>query len=359
MEDEAGDIQNRPKELEVLPNYTDFPDENFIIKLEHSTGEFLAHDLRELIGSQPVEGKILSLMGGEFDINPPKEVIKFYGKRGDDFQMVNIVVSCYAFDRIDGQLVGLPYHISLRPAQKRGSPQHTGPGTIDALDLETLRDGFPRYMGYNPFSNAFGLFVKGAMAVPKGMHTDVVGIVYNSYFVSSKYDRKDVLLPASCIGLLGARNALLKDYQDFRCEHYFKHFKKTKPRKIWGCDSPIELFLLQGMGALGLRPQLQVMIFPDGSTFPLLHEMWRDGRRSKAFAKKITEVDFYFESNKLAVFCDSVAYHSSEEAIAKDKAIDEKLERIGIKSLRISGPDIMRSPMECAKYVQECLNSRV
>ncbi len=357
MTDEIGDIQNRPKELEALPNYTAFPDETIYIKLEHSTGEFLAQDISLLIGSQPVERKILEFSGGEFEVNPPKEAIKHYKARGDTFQFINIVVCCYAFERIDGKLVGLPYHISLRPAQKNGNPSEVGPGYLDNLDLGRLRDGFPRYLGYNPFTNAFGVFAVGDFPQPKGLHTDVVGIVYNSYFVASKYDKKDTLLPESCIEILGEHLGLLKDYSDFRFSNYFKPFNNIKPKKIWGCDSPIELFLLQGMGSIGLRPQLQVIIFSDGSTFPLMHNMWEGGKRTKSFSRKITEVDFYFEKQKVAVFCDSLAHHSSKEDIAKDIAIDQKLEKAGIRSLRISGPDIMKSPIECARRVLEYVNS--
>ena len=62
----------------------------------------------------------------------------------------------------------------------------------------------------------------------------------------------------------------------------------------------------------------------------------------------VTEADFYFPDKKLAVFCDSKKHHTSEEAIKKDKAIDVKLEALGITSLRISGVDIAKSPFDCA-----------
>ena len=94
-------------------------------------------------------------------------------------------------------------------------------------------------------------------------------------------------------------------------------------------------------------------IFSDGTTFPSLQSMWENGKRTKALSKTITEADFYFEDQNVAVFCDSVAYHSSPEAIAKDRAIDEKLEGIGIRSIRILGPDIMASPLECAKKIRD------
>ena len=73
--------------------------------------------------------------------------------------------------------------------------------------------------------------------------------------------------------------------------------------------------------------------------------------------KMVTEADFYFPSEKLAIFCDSKKHHTSEEAIKKDKAIDVKLAALGITSLRISGVDIAKSPFECASRVSEKLRS--
>ncbi|XVN18001.1 hypothetical protein QZH46_22230 [Pseudomonas corrugata] len=177
-----GDIRNRPKELWALPNYVRFPEEPFEINLECSIGEFLAHDLFDLDGNQPVEREIIKLTGSLIEVNPSHEAINFYKERGDEFQMINIVVCCYAFERINGKLVGLPYHISLRPAQKHGKPQKIGPEVLEKLDLSRVLEGFPHYMGYNPFSNAFGLYVIGDAPTAKDVCSDVVGIVYKSYF---------------------------------------------------------------------------------------------------------------------------------------------------------------------------------
>lgn len=352
-----GDIQNRPKELWTLPNYVGLPDEPFEINLKYSIGEFLAHDLFDLDGNQPVEGEIMKLTGGLIEVNPANEAIYFYKERGDEFKMINVVVCCYAFERIDGKLIGLPYHISLRPAQKNGKPQTTGPELLRKLDLTRVLEGFPRYMGYNPFSSAFGLYVIGESPIGENICSDVVGIVYKSYFLASKYNDKDVCDPGLCTSLLGESKGVLTDYRRFRFDRYFKDFKNITPLKIWGCDSPIELFLLQGMSSLGLRPEIQMIIFSDGSTFPSLQNMWERGKRTKAFAKKITEADFFFEEQKIAVFCDSVAYHSSPEAIAKDEAIDRKLEAVGIRSVRVSGRDIAESPIGCAKRILDYINS--
>lgn len=85
--------------------------------------------------------------------------------------------------------------------------------------------------------------------------------------------------------------------------------------------------------------------------------MWEGGIRTKALSKTITEADFYFAEQHVAIFVDSVAHHSSEKAIAKDKAIDDKLEAIGIRSIRISGPDIMNSPITCAQRVFDIIEN--
>ena len=92
-------------------------------------------------------------------------------------------------------------------------------------------------------------------------------------------------------------------------------------------------------------------IFEDGAIFPSLQSMWEGGRRTKKLNNIITEADFFFEEQKVAVFCDSVEFHTTEKAVAKDAAIDEKLSAIGIRSIRISGSDIVKSPINCAQRI--------
>lgn len=351
MTQESKDIENRPEELFKLPNYGCLPTGVFQIDLASSIGEFLANDLFDLDGNQPIEGEVIKLTNGLIEVNPSAEAIEFYRKRGDTFQMINVVVCCYAFEERNGQLFGLPYHISLRPAQKRGTPSSVEVDWIKNMDLERILESRPYYMGFNPFSNAFGLYCVGSMPINKQMCSDVMGFVYNTYFLASKYEKNDVTDLGMCMDLLGENKSLLSDYRKFRFSRYFKPFENIEPIKIWGCDSPIELFLLQAMHSLGLRPIIQTHILSDGSTFPTLQAMWEDGKRTKTLSKTITEADFYFENHKVAVFCDSVQHHSTEDAIAKDAAIDEKLKQADIRSIRISGPDIAKSPLECAKRI--------
>lgn len=357
MVDIARDIKNRPKELWDLPSYGYLPNGDFEIDLYGSIGELLFHDIFDLDGTQPIEAKITGLSQQLFDgypvieVNPSAEAIEFYKERGDRFQMINVVVCCYAFMEKGGRHIGLPYHISLRPAEKRGVPSNVSSEWIDNIDLSKVLEGSPHYMGYNPFSNAFGLYVLGPVPVNERICSDTIGFVYNTYFLASEYDKQDVCDPGVCTSLIGESKTILNDYRKFRFSRYFKQFENTDPIKVWGCDSPIELFLLQAMNSFNLRPKIQMHIFKDGTTFPSLHAMWEGGRRTKALAKTITEADFFFEEKKVAVFCDSAEHHTSDDAKAKDAAIDTKLAEIGIRSVRISGPDIVNSPISCAQRV--------
>ena len=109
------------------------------------------------------------------------------------------------------------------------------------------------------------------------------------------------------------------------------------------------------MDSINLYPELQTIICEDGFTVPGFHKLWENDK-SRRRLKTITDADYYFPSKKLAVFCDSIAYHSSPEAILKDKKIDEKLSKIGITSMRLCGRDIAESPISCAKRISEKLS---
>ncbi|POA28175.1 MULTISPECIES: hypothetical protein [unclassified Pseudomonas] len=358
-----GDIQNRPKELWTLANYSHLPDESFQIDLASAAGEFLANDIFDLDGVQPLESAVLKLSTEFFEgvpvvgVNPSKDAIEYYRERGDTFQMVNVVVCCHSFERRDGKLFALPYHVSLRPAMKNGSPQTVGVGWIANFDLEKVLDGRPHYMGFNPFSDAFGLYALGPVPVNEAICSDVIGFVYNTYFVASKHAPRDASDPGLCTELLGETQGVLGDYRKYRCKNYFKKFTDSKPLKIWGCDSPIELFLLQAMSQIGLHPKIQMLIYPDGTIFPSLQSMWEGGVRTARLSKIITEADFFFEKEKVAVFCDSKAHHTSADEIAKDQAIDQKLAAVGIRSYRVAGTDIADSPFRCAALLKEFLSA--
>lgn len=348
-------IENRPKELSELPFYQELPNMPVRIDLDGAIGEFLNYDIFQLDGVQPLEKRHMEVNKGVIGMNASKDSIDIYKKEKVNFQLIYIVVNAYGFREINGELVGKPYCISLIPASKRGEISSVSPEWIESIDFEKI-DRTPKlYKGFNPFLGAFGLHMLGMHDYSK-IESDMLGFVHNIYALADRFKHSEVLLPR--IPMLQGHNQVLNDYKRYRNERYFKPFRKLKPKKIWGCDSPIELFLLHAMDSIGLNPELQTIICEDGFTAPSFHKLWENNKSRKRL-KVINDADFYFPEKKLAVFCDSVAHHSSPEAKKKDEAIDEKLKRIGIRSLRICGRDIAKSPMASAKLVETELNKSV
>jgi len=54
---------------------------------------------------------------------------------------------------------------------------------------------------------------------------------------------------------------IIEKFNKYRIKRYYKPFTDVKPRKIWGCDSPIELFLIQALAKNILYPVIQTSIF--------------------------------------------------------------------------------------------------
>ena len=347
------DIENRPDELFSIPFYDSLPELPIAIDRPAFCGDFLELDLLTLDGILPIEKKHAVASGGILTTNPSESLIDIYRKDNAIFQLVHIVVNCYKVIEDDGHLVGKPYNISLQPAIKRGEVQTVDINWVEKMDIESLGNAPQVYRGFNPFVGAYGFYMIGATDV-SDIQTDMIGFVHGTYLLSTSFDHKELLTPFG--GEFSENTQVVRDYQKYRKNRYYKPFSKSKPRRIWGCDSPIELFLLQAMGYIGLEPELQTMICEDGSTVSHLHALW-ENKKSRRRLKVITEADFYFPREKLSVFCDSKAHHSSLDAMKKDAEIDKKLSEIGIQSLRILGPEIAQSPIKCARKVQHVIET--
>ncbi|UAL43692.1 hypothetical protein K8B83_02025 [Shewanella inventionis] len=349
---EPTNIENRPEELFELPYYRELPDLPVTVDMSGSIGKFLEFDLFDLDGVQPLELRHMIANDRVVSVNPSEKSIEIYKKEKVTFQLVFIVVNAYGFKEVDGVLVGKPYNISLQPASKRGELSVTTPEWIEHIDFEEQNLVPKIYNGFNPFSGACGLHMMGYTDYT-GIESDMIGFVVGTYALAMPFKHSEVLSPGVPEPLRGNKQ-VRQDYEKYRKNWYFKPFKKVKPKRIWGCDSPIELFLLQAMDSIGLYPELQTIICEDGFTVPGFHKLWENAK-SRRRLKTITDADYYFSDKKLAVFCDSIAYHSSVEAVAKDKAIDIKLNKIGITSMRICGRDIATSPIECANRIRDKL----
>ena len=97
-----------------------------------------------------------------------------------------------------------------------------------------------------------------------------------------------------------------------------------------------------------------MLVFDDSSIHPSLYNLWRDIEFRYA-PGLITESDMYFPDQKLAVFCDSTRHHRGGKAKAKDAAIDEKLAKIGLSSVRVPGKLIVEDVKAAADLVSNAL----
>jgi hypothetical protein len=142
-------------------------------------------------------------------------------------------------------------------------------------------------------------------------------------------------------------------HEKHRRKLLFTPFKKVEARRVWGAETPIELFLIQALAKDTLFPENQMLIMEDGAIFPSLYHLWQDVefRHSDGL---ITEADLYFPVKRVAVFCDGT-HHSRGKQKAKDAAINAKLEAVGIRAVRIPGSEIKFELDKAVARVKEAL----
>ncbi|MBW4630522.1 MAG: endonuclease domain-containing protein [Iphinoe sp. HA4291-MV1] len=346
-------IVNRPLILEEIPYYKKLPRLPFAPNFS-ALPEVLKVDVLTLDGIEPITLDIAKLYPSGIPLQPSQKAIDYYLKQEIKFQMVFVVANFYDLRCVDGILQGRPYSISLIPASKRGRPQEISPAFFKNFSIEKIFEQEPIYLNFNPFKGewdlfgSFGTFFNSQSKLD--IYTDSIGFIIGIYFLANKYSKRDILLT----DIVSADNQTRRKYRDYRIKRYYTPFSKPELRKLWGADSPIELFLIHALANRGLFPKIQTSIFRDGSVYANFYDM------VSAFNVKeehhlITAADLYFEQEKLAVFCDSKQYHSSDEAKRKDKNISDKLTTLGITSLRISGSDIVHDLLKCVAQIEEQL----
>ncbi|MEI1375282.1 MAG: hypothetical protein V7K29_12630 [Nostoc sp.] len=348
-------IVNRPLSLEKIPYYKRLPHLPFAPNFS-VLPEVLNMDILRLDGLKPITLDIARLYPSEIPLQPSQEAIDYYLRQEIKFQMVFIVANFYDLRCSDNVIQGRPYSISLIPASKRGKPQEMSATFFKNFSIEKVLEQEPVYLNFNPFKGewdlfgSFGTFFNSQSNLD--IYTDSIGFIIGVYFLASKYNKRDILLT----DIVSADNRTRRKYRDYRIKRYYTSFSKLEIRKLWGADSPIELFLIHALANKGLFPKIQTSIFKDGSVYANFYDM------VSAFNVKeehhlITAVDLYFEQEKLAVFCDSKQYHSTDEAKRKDERISERLATLGINSLRIQGTDIVQNLPGCVAQIEACLNN--
>ncbi len=345
-------INNRPKVLESIPFYNHLPRAEFAVDFS-TLPSALKFDIFDLCGLSPVTIDVSNLCPDGIWIQPSEVVIDYYCSKNIKFQMILVVANVYGLKFEGDILTGKPYNISLVPTSANGIIDEVDARYASHFPLENIQGFGSAYFDFDPFSAGYSFYAKyGSLMGTDGLdiYTDSIGFVVNGYFLATTYNKNDVLLP----NVLTASHYIQDKYTQFRLNHYFKKFTNLLPRKMWGADSPIELFLIQALAAKNLYPQIQTLIFKNGEIFPSFYEMISPNTSSENH-EVLTEVDLFFPEKKIAVFCDSNRHHRSLKSKEKDKRISTELEKMGIKSIRIDGQEIVHSLEKSVEKIEGVL----
>lgn len=342
-------ITNRPNELLNNEFYTELP--KAPTRFEYSSlPAYLNIDLINLTGIMPKTKDLVSKTQFEFFAQPTEKEVEYYRQRNTRFQVINVVANVHSFRKVDENLFSAyPYSISLIAGPKRGKPDECSIELLNKLELEEISNRKPVYTDFSPFKPVeVGFFADSSFIFGGKLkhYTDTVGFVLETYFLPTDVDLDDVPMPAP----QNLDSLADEKFRKYRVKRYFKPFTDIKPRKIWGCDSPIELFLIQGLAKRNLFPVIQTLIFKDGKIFDNFFHMIEEGVFVKG-DELITEADLYFPEKKLAIFCDSSKFHRGTKNKEKDETIDKQLGELGIRTLRISGKQIIEKLNDCVQLV--------
>ena len=329
-------INNRPKHLEADPTYSTLPP--LPIAVDFSPIPDLIRET--LAGLRGLQSAFLDGYQATEDEN-------------GSCQMISLIASIVGKGYHDEKFLGVPFALTLLPASKRGNVSHTSPQFCEQLDLERYLQTSPSYMDFDPFSGTRGLY--GSLGLflsekPQKGYLDEVGLVVDQYFLqiggkddSGRDELEDI-----------TNERLRQKYSRYRDKLLLSPFKKVETRRIWGAESPIELFLIQELARRGLFPQLQMLIFDDGKAFPSWYHLWRDleFRHSPGL---VTEADLFFPELQGAVFCDSSRYHSRPKQREKDERISARLRELGFTPVRVPGKQIVEDVKSAGDLVCKAL----
>ncbi|MER8911428.1 very short patch repair endonuclease [Mesorhizobium sp. M0854] len=344
-------IENRPKHLTDQDDYNRLPAEPFSVAFENLP-PLLRGCLAPVGGVQPITGAMSKAAGAILRDKPSEGEIEMFRAAGTQFQMISVVASIAHLKRSDGPPHAIPYALALLPASKRGKVDPCSIDYIANIVGGRADSDDSCYTGFDPFCGEWGMYGPLSLFTQKDYngHLDELGIVVGRYYIPLQHDAADVLETP-----LGFDNPRLEEkYAKHRGRLLYTPFKKVEARPLWGLDSPIELFLFQELLRRGHEPEPQVLFTTDGKCHASLYHLWKD-IEFRHMPQTVTVSDFYFPKQKLAVFCDSSAFHRGAKAQAKDEAIDEKLKAAGYRSVRVQGRSIVKSLKQAADLVEDSL----
>ncbi len=325
-------IQDRPARLADFGERILVPSTPFSLSWE-IVPEIVRLSLMSVFGIQPVTNAMFKAANQEELSHAPTEgEIAYFRESGVQFQMVQVVLSLAWWDTVDGVVEAVPYAISAIPASKRGVVDTNGIDVVAALGGAPVKTE-DSYLGFDPFKGEWNLFGPDGLAtqIAKGKNPiDEFGIVIERYFLATAFDRDDVLESDSFIP-----EASKSAYRRNRIKRVFTPFDRVRARRLWGLETPIELFLFQELLSRGIQPQCQYLIYADGSVYQSLYNVYSDieFRRGQNI---LAEADMYLPEKRIAIFCDG-AHHERRKQRDADARIDAKLHNLGIRPVRVPG----------------------
>ncbi|MGV1949668.1 endonuclease domain-containing protein [Agrobacterium vitis] len=324
-------IQARPERLADFGERVLVPSVPFSISWE-MVPELVRLSLLPVCGVQPVTNAMCKAANGELAHLPTIGEIAHFRERCTQFQMIQVVVSLAWCNSAEKDFEAVPFAISILPASKRGEVHLTGIDGVVALGGGPVKTE-SAYHGFDPFYGEWKLYTYGepvAQVSGSRRPIDELGIVIERYFLATSFDSDDVLEYDNFIP-----EPSKPAYRRNRIKRLFEPFKNVTTRRLWGLETPIELFLFQELLSRGIRPQCQYLIYSDGSAYQSLYDMYSDVefRRTQAI---VAEADMYLPEKRLAIFCDG-SHHERLKQRDRDAKIDIKLKELGIQSVRVPG----------------------
>lgn len=347
-------IENRPASLLADPAYGILP--KLPLALDWSSvPELIRVATLDLGGIQPVTEAMAKAAGGTLHDKPSEGEIELFRKRRTNFQLVSLVLSCVPAGEVDGVLQVRPFAMTLIPASKRDKVQESTIDLVAKLDVDGWLAAEPMYAGYDPFSGGWSLFgnLPGYMDGERNGYLDEIGLVVDQFFLATELAEDDEILT---MDVKMPSEQMKTRYEKHRRKLFFTPFKQVEARRVWGAETPIELFVIQALAKEKLFPASQMLIMSDGATFPSWYHLWNDVefRHSDGL---VTEADLFFPDQRVAVFCDG-GHHVRARQKAKDAAIVEKLAALGIRAVRIPGDEIRTDLPKAITRVKELLGQQ-
>jgi hypothetical protein len=329
-------IVDRPAHLLADAEYNNCPPLPYLIDWS-PVPELVRRSIADLGGVQPVTGERVKAAGGIMADRPSGAELALFRKEGLEFQAVSVVANLIRMGIEDGVMRGTPFALTLIPAQKRGKVELCSVDMVEKLDLTQItHEAEPVYKSYDPFRGDWGMYGVGAPGLVGGKgFLDEIGLVIDAFYLAVEFDPDDVLAPEIGMPMGKAQEKYARRRRDL----LFRPFAKPEARRIWGVETPIELFLLQELARHGLHPAIQMLIMEDGGVFASWYHFWQD-MAFRHLPGLVTEADFFFPELRIAIFCDG-AFHRRRKQRQRDSAINAKLVSLGITPVRVPGREII------------------